>query len=164
MLKIAYKLHQLSFSGLMEVYLEGNLEKAGSERGEALLLAEQAFYDYLSQVFFPTPGALYAIWEEKGRYTAALRLEPYRDGLLLEGLETAPDLRRRGYARNLLEAVLRRFSDKPIYSHVAKSNRPSLLLHQSLGFRKIADQAAYIDGSVNNRCVTCLWKKDTAIG
>ena len=157
MLKIATKLNQLSFSGLMEVYLEGNLRNAGHSRGEALLRAEQDFYDYLSQVFFRTPGAVCAIWEEKGRYAAALRLEPYRDGLLLEALETAPDLRRRGFARALVKAVQEKYPDTVIYSHVAKDNTPSICFHQCLGFRKIADHAVYIDGSVNDRCATFLW-------
>lgn len=161
MLKLAHTLHELSFSALMGVYLEGNLLKTGGSYGPGLLEAEQEFYDYLRQVFFPTPGAVYAVWERGGNYTAALRLEPYRDGLLLEGLETAPELRRRGYANALVEAVLREFSGCRIYSHVAKSNVPSRNLHEKLGFRKVADHAVYINGSVNTRCVTYLWKNST---
>ena len=68
-------------------------------------LAEEEFYRYLSQVFFKTPGAICAVWEESGRYVSALRLEPYRDGLLLEALDSQTKLRRRGYAGGLIEAV-----------------------------------------------------------
>lgn len=164
MLKLCYKLHQLSFSRLMEVYLEGNLEKADFSRGESLLRAEQDFYTYLDRVFFRTEGSVYAIWEEGGRYLSALRLEPYRDGLLLEGLETAPDSRRLGYGRCLVTAVQQQFSEKKIYSHIARDNRASRSLHEALGFRKIADHSLYIDGSVNDRCATYLWTKETAIG
>ena len=78
MLYIATSLQQLRFGQLMEVYLESNLEKA--ER-IGLLQAEQDFYQYLDECFFPTPGAVYAVWVEGNEYISALRLEPYRDGL-----------------------------------------------------------------------------------
>lgn len=157
MLKLATKLHQLSFSRLMEVYLERNLEQSGSDRGAGLLCAEQAFYDYLSQVFFSTAGAVCAVWETEGVYAAALRLEPYRDGLLLEGLETAPALRRKGYAKSLVSAVQREYPQCKIYSHVRRDNTASLHLHKVLGFRVISHSAHYIDGSVDDRCVTLCW-------
>ena len=151
MLHLTKTLQQLSFGKLMEVYLEGNLEKA-AEVG--LLQAEQDFYQYLKECFFPTAGAVYAIWEENDAYCSALRLEPYKDGLLLSALETAPAYRCKGYARKLTEAVLEAFSESNIYSHVSKENLPSLALHEACGFLKISDFAAYIDGSVNNRAVT----------
>ena len=157
MLKLAKKLHQLSFSRLMEVYLESNLQKAGFSRGEQLLCAEQEFYDYLSQIFFRTPGAVYAIWDVEGKYAAALRLEPYRDGLLLAALETAPDLRRKGHGKSLVEAVQQAFSGTRIYSHVAKDNAASLRLHEQLGFQVISQQSVYLDGSSDSRSVTLCW-------
>lgn len=165
MLLIAKKLHELSFGKLMEVYAEGNLEN-GQElwpqlpQGQQLLLAEQEFYQYLSDVFFKTPGAVYAIWEQSGRYVSALRLEPYRDGLLLEALETAPAERRRGYARMLLLEVQRMLAGQgavKVYSHVHKSNTPSLKVHEQCGFRRISELAVYVDGSVNDRCCTLCW-------
>lgn len=153
MLYLAKTLKQLQFGKLMEVYLEGNLEKA-AEAG--LLQAEQDFYQYLKECFFPTDGAVYAIWEENGEYISALRLEPYKDGLLLAALETAPAFRRNGYARKLMEAVLEAFAEHNIYSHISKGNLPSLSLHEACGFRKIAESAVYLDGSVNARAVTLL--------
>ena len=73
MLKIAKTMKELSFSALMEVYLEGNRENGKDSypeepEGSQLMLAEQDFYNYLTQVFFPTEGAVYLIWEEQGRY------------------------------------------------------------------------------------------------
>ena len=100
MLCVVKRMGELDFAALMEVYEEGNLEN-GEElwpelpEGLRLLNAEQAFHQYLRECFFVTPEAVYCIWQEKGKYVSALRLEPYQDGLLLEALETAPHSRRR---------------------------------------------------------------------
>jgi GNAT superfamily N-acetyltransferase len=166
MLIVAEKLHKLSFSALMEVYEEGNLENAQEmypdcTRGQQLLRAEQDFYQYLSEIFFRTDGAAYLIWQERGQYLSALRLEPWEDGFLLEALETAPQFRRQGHAAALLEAMklyaMQRGIQK-IYSHVGKRNEASLRTHLSAGFEKILDHAVYADGSVMHNLYTlCLF-------
>ncbi len=144
---MARRLKDISFSSLMEVYLEGN-----SQNNRGLLQAEQDFWQYLQEVFFQTPGACYALWVWDGRYACALRLEPYKDGELLEGVETAPDLRRRGFAKALMRSAL---AGRPkVYSHVNKENLPSLALHKACGFRIISHSAQYIDGSADDRCYT----------
>lgn len=158
MLILAKKCSELNFSQLMAVYEEGNLENARMlwqelSEAELLLRAEESFYSYLQGDFFRTRGAYYAIWEEKGRYCSALRIEPYQDGVLLEALETRPDCRRRGYATMLMEAVIEQETRK-IYSHVGKKNAASLRTHEKCGFRKLLDHAAYIDGSVSSNAVT----------
>lgn len=151
MLYLAKSMHQLQFGKLMEVYTESNADKA--ENG-GLLQAEQDFYQYLQECFFTTPEAVYAIWTQNGAYVSALRLEPYKDGLLLAALETAPEHRRRGYAGKLICAVLAAFPGKKIYSHISRKNTASLAVHKKCGFRKIADTAVYIDGSVNPGAIT----------
>ena len=163
MLILARSIRDLSFSKLMDVYIEGNMENAEEfwpelDDGQKLLRAEQEFYQYLTEVFFRTPEAVYAIWEESGNYISALRLEPYRDGLLLEALETAPSRRRQGYAEKLIRAVQEQFSNQRIYSHVGKKNVASLRVHEKCGFRRISEHAAYIDGSVNQRACTLSWE------
>jgi RimJ/RimL family protein N-acetyltransferase len=155
MLYLAKSLQQLHFGKLMEVYTESNAEKADNA---GLLQAEQDFYQYLRDCFFTTPGAVYAIWQEQGTYVSALRLEPYKDGLLLEALETAPEHRRRGFACRLIQAVLTEFAENKIYSHVSKRNLPSLAVHEKCGFWKISDSAAYIDGSVDERAITLCYQ------
>lgn len=125
MLILAKKLHELAFGKLMEIYVEGNLEngqQAAPEEpvAQQIAIGEQNFYQYLNQVFFPTPEAVYAVWEENGQYISALRLETYRDGMLLEALETRPDYRRRGYAKKLIDAVLPYYPGLKIYSHVSR--------------------------------------------
>ena len=163
MLILARSIRDLSFTRLMEVYTEGNLENAEEfypdlPEGQKLMQAEQDFYQYLNEVFFKTSGAVYAIWEERGAYVSALRLEPYRDGLLLEALETAPSRRRQGYGEKLIRAVQEQFPDQKIYSHVGKMDVAALRVHEKCGFRRISEHAAYIDGSVNHRACTLCWE------
>lgn len=156
---IANRLGELSFGKLMEVYSEGNLEK-GQElwpdepEGRQMALAEQEFYQYLQQVFFRTPDARYLILEESGRYLSALRLEPYRDGLLLAALETAPEYRNKGYGAQLVQAALESVGAMKVYSHVEKGNTASLRVHEKCGFSRVLEHAVYADGSVDDRCCT----------
>lgn len=162
MLYLATKLREVDFSALMGVYEEGNRENGalvhpGLPQGQQILRAEQSFHQYLKEVFFPTAGAVYAIWVENDIYVSALRLEPYEDGLLLEALETAPAHRRKGYAEKLLRAVQVEFPQK-IYSHVSKKNTASLAVHQKCGFRQVLDYAKYIDGSVVRSAVTLCYR------
>ena len=162
MLIVAKGFKDFSFGKLMEVYSEGNLENAqdlwpDESQARGIALAEQDFYNYLQQVFFRTPDARYLIWEEQGRYVSALRLEPYRDGLLLAALETAPEMRQKGYAVSLVQAALEHAGAGKIYSHVAKGNAASLRTHEKCGFRRILNHAVYADGSVNHVCCTLLY-------
>lgn len=161
MLYIARRLKDLDFRQLMDIYEEDNLENAAElwpeePQGQQLLLAEQSFHQYLRECFFSTEGALYCVWVENDRYVSALRLEPYQDGLLLEALETRPDQRRKGYAVELVKAVLSEVGDTKIYSHVGKRNSASLKTHEKCGFRRILEHAVYADGSVmTNHCTFC---------
>lgn len=164
MLRIVKHPRELSFPQLMAVYREADRkEGAGTFPEEPELrqleLAEEDFRRYLWEVFFRTPGAAYALWEEEGRYVSALRLEPYRDGLLLAGLETLPEKRGRGYGEKLVEAVQHLPQVSKLYSHVEKSNTPSLALHKKRGFRTISQTATYIDGSVTSRACTLMWER-----
>ena len=75
MLYLARSLSRLHFSSLMAVYAESNRENGREfwpEEPEMrqIQLAEEDFYRYLSQVFFRSPGAVYAVWEENGRYVS----------------------------------------------------------------------------------------------
>ncbi len=161
MLIAAKNMGELDFPGLMEIYIEGNRENGADLYPEEpeprqLQLAEEGFRNYLAQDFFRVSGAMYYIWQEDGVPVSALRLEPYRDGQLLEALETRPDCRRRGYGEQLIRAVLAQAQGK-VYSHVHKKNVPSLAIHKKCGFRRISELAAYVDGSVNDRCCTLCY-------
>jgi GNAT superfamily N-acetyltransferase len=166
MLIIATRIQELNFNALMEVYREGNAENGAQyypneSAAEQLIFAEQDFYQYLVQCFFAQDGAVYALWKCDGGYAAALRLEPYQDGLLLEALETTPDKRRQGYARKLIQAVqswLGEHGPMKVYSHVSRKNVASQRCHQSCGFCKILDHAVYADGSVLTGSDTYLYE------
>ena len=162
MLLIIRKLSELHFSKLMNVYRESTTN-TGIERypyysdEEQRFHAEADFYHYLKSVFFRQPNSFYAIWEDSGDYKAALRLEPYCDGLLLCALETAPEARKEGFATALIEAVLyylRERNIETVYSHVSKTNIPSMAVHRKCGFQIIKNHAVYSDGSVLHNSLT----------
>lgn len=166
MLKLATRIRELNFYALMDVYREGNREIGAAtyphaDEAEQLLQAEQDFYQYLVQCFFMVDGAVYAMWEENGKYLSALRLEPYADGLLLAALETALEYRRQGYACKLMQAVqdwLSQHGTIKVYSHVSRTNEASQRAHCNCGFRKILDYAVYADGSVLTGSDTYLFE------
>ncbi len=159
MLKLIERMGDLPFRALMDIYAEGNAEN-GLDRwpeetpDRRIALAEEGFHQYLREVFFKTPGAVYALWEVEGKPVSALRLEPYRDGMLVSALETAPALRKKGYAKALLGEVSARFQRLDLYSHVGKWNVPSMKVHEKCGFIREQEYAVYLDGSVNDHCCT----------
>lgn len=166
MLFIAKSMKELDFRRLMEIYTEGNQENGADRWPEEtpdrqLALAEEGFYDYLKNDFFRQEDACYAVWVENGQYVCALRTEPYKDGLLLEALETKPAERRKGYAVKLIQAVQVQLpKNGKLYSHVSKRNAASLKAHEKCGFKKITDCAVYVDGSVNSRAFTLCWTNE----
>ena len=89
---------------------------------------------------------------------AALRLQRWNDGWLLEGLQTHRDHRRKGYAKALITAVLEELQLDKIYVHIQRDNIPSIALHQACGFQKILDHAVYLDGSVHPNADTYVYK------
>ena len=97
----------------------------------------------------------------EGRYKAALRMEPYTDGVLLEALSTMPGERRKGYAYMLVTEVQKYLLTLPykvVYSHIHKKNLPSLQLHNKCGFQMFSDSARYIDGTVTQKsCTMCYY-------
>lgn len=163
MLKVFQSSQQLNMAQLQHVY-EQSIIEAGKENYSYLpehlqfLRATEDFYDYVD-FFLKDADSLYAIWMPDGVCGAALRLEKYRDGYLISGLETALTARRRGYATALIHAVqeyLSQFGTYRLYSHVDKKNIVSLTVHEKCGFYQILDHAVFIDGSVSHRsCTLC---------
>lgn len=166
MLTVAKRLQQLQFGQLMAVYAESNRENGEDFYPQLspqaqLLQVEQEFYAYLSDCFFRQPDAAYYTWSDNGKYVSALRLEPYRDGFLLEALETHPEHRGRGYAKMLLRAVQERAEYERIYVHISRRNALSIAVHTACGFRKVLNHAVYADGSVLHSSDTWLYEKPT---
>ena len=161
MVRYLGSLEQIRYSDLMELYEESIRFAAKNEyphedENAAVFSAQNDFYQYMLQIFFPTKGAFCAVWEVKGRPVSILRMEPYEDGLLLNGLETALDYRRRGYGENLVNAVLAQCGCK-VYSHVRRTNSSSMELHKKAGFSIFMDSCKYLDGSTDPNGVTFVW-------
>ncbi len=160
MLICAEAFQELDFDALMDVYLEGN-----RENGEDLYpnepperqteLAKRDFGYYLRESFFTQDNACCCIWSEDGAYRSSLRLEPWQDGLLLEALETHPEHRRKGYAKKLISAVLKKLPEGTrVYAHISKQNTPSLTTHRVCGFYKLLDYSVDTDGERYDHQVT----------
>lgn len=166
MLIIAQTLAELDFPQLMNIYIEANREHGEDlwpEKSieEQISLSEQDFLAFLQNQFFTKSDALYMIWVEQGKYISALRLEPFRDGLLLEALETLPEERRKGYACKLITAMQKWSSGLDIagiYAHVSKQNLPSLKTHIRCGFEIFMDHSVYNDGTHNDRAYTMRYQ------
>lgn len=162
MLKVIENIRQLDFAALMSVYEETNI-LSGKEQypnlteSEQLREAEQVFYQYLYSVFFRQKGARYVVWVENRNYISAMRVEPYLDGFLLCGLETAPSFRKMGYAKKMICAFQESTREQKLYSHISKRNAASIQTHISCNFRIIKDYATHLDGSVFRDSVTMLY-------
>ena len=164
MLHIYRRFSEINIDELMKVYEQSNrdrgtLEYPDEPDGLQITLVEQDFYNYLNEDFFSNPNSLYFIWEEEGKYLCAARLEQYKDGFLVEGIETRPTERRMGYASLVLSGLLKHIKENMkacVYSHVKKNNKASLALHKSCGFEVISDAALLIDGSFSREYQTMV--------
>ena len=167
MLQIAEAYSELDLSAVDRIYGEFLIESARENYPDAgkdygIALAREDFHSYLRDFFRDGEKAFYAFWVVDGVCVSALRMEGYRDGLLIEALETQPDMRCKGYASLLLRAAAAYADEKyhlPIYAHVGKKNNASLAVHRKCGFETILDHAEYIDGTVTQRAVTVCKKK-----
>ena len=161
MLQIIHNIQQISYSALMLVCREsiihsGKQNYPGFSEAEQLIQAENDLYDYLTTMFQTDSKAICAVWVAEGSYKAILRLEEYRDGLLLNSLETAPEARRKGYGSLLVQNTLLQFPNINIYCHIHRNNKASIALHEKCGFCKIADSSLLLDGSfVRNYYTYC---------
>ena len=144
MLIVARNVSDLKVCTLAEVYELDSLQEG------------QDFYGFLCEDFFPE--GICCVWEEKGRYVAALRLQRWQDGYLLEGLQTHPDHRGRGYAKQLILESLEALKPEKVYSHIRRDNAPSIAVHISCGFRKLHDHATYLDGTLHLHSDTYLFE------
>jgi RimJ/RimL family protein N-acetyltransferase len=163
MIEVATSMHQLAFGQLMEVYSQSNQESGAAlwpeePAGVQLANAEQEMYAYLREVFFPAGGRVWYLCRDS-RYVSALRLESWRNGLLLTALETSPAHRGKGYAKELISGVQAKLGAVKIYSHISKENAPSIAVHEACGFSKIYDYAVLLDSSVDRKFATYLYEK-----
>ena len=167
MLKIVRSMSQLPFQQLMALYRESNLRSARENWSEydpeyGLQMVERMCYEDLQQGLFSMPDACICLWLMEGEPVSCLRLEPWKDGILLTGLETAPGHRNQGHACELLQGVQAHLAQQgrvKLYSHIHHKNAPSIRVHTKCGFRRISDCARLLDGSVASYTGTYLYEK-----
>lgn len=157
MLKIIKSMRDFPFAKVMDVYAQSNAATAaehfsGESEAQGLYRAEMEFYQFLRHDFFTMGDSFYAIWTEKEKPVSAVRFERWKDGFLLEGLETHPDYRGLGYGTKLMKAALCEIRE-PVYAHVKKDNTASLRVHEKCGFIRCSD-TALVDGSYDRRFLT----------
>jgi len=147
-------MNQLPLEALEQIYSESLHSNANNRSYQSAL---DAFLEYLRMDFFPEGGS-FCLWKIEDVFVSAARFLPYKDGLLLAGLETAPQHRKQGNAVSLLQEALRCIdsSPTPIYSHVHTENRISLRLHEACGFSVLYHHARLLDGTVSSRYYTLL--------
>jgi RimJ/RimL family protein N-acetyltransferase len=168
MLKIIRSMSDVNVEQLLDVYLQSNREIGkcnfpNDNTNLQLLKAQDMFISFLREDFFCQKSAFYALWEREGHYVAALRVEPYCDGVIIAGLETALSARECGYASALLTEVvnyLQSMGCRKAYSHILKNNKVSLHIHSKCGFQLILEYARLLDGTVTQRyCTMCCCLK-----
>ena len=104
-------MNELNTEQLLAVYRDENQTKGrifypDASPYEQLMQVEDDFLSYLREDFFRQKDAFYALLDDGESYCSAVRLEPYKDGMLLEGIATTPNKRRQGYATEMLKAAL----------------------------------------------------------
>ena len=163
MLKVIKHPKYMDFTQIIHVYARSigaasEAYKDAISSYEKKRMAENEFYSFLVDWLCNCDEHILFIWEREDNYVSAVRVEPYKDGYLVCGLETRPDQSGKGYAKALLEHVVSYLGhEKPLYSHVDKKNASSLAVHVHAGFTVISDTAAFVDGTVTNRAYTlCL--------
>ena len=154
---------QLSYMQTMQLYSRDLQEDAAAHYPsltgqEALFASEQAFYSYLKDVFFQTPGACMYAWSVDGVLRSCLRIEPYENAFLLCGITTDPDYLRRGFGEKLLRGVSALYAG-PLYSHVEKSNYASLQLHLKCDFERRFEWARMLNGEMLHNFCTFVHEK-----
>ena len=155
MLRVITSMKPLNHQKLLSVYSESIAQAAENKSGDLPIgirmnEAEQNLLDYVRD-FLTYKDAFICLWELDDTYVAVIRVEPYKDGYLISGLETVPVQRRKGFGRKLLTAVIDQFcgcDDFKLYSHVKRDHIASFKLHLSCGFSVISDCAVLLDGSV----------------
>ena len=157
MLKIIKSMKDFPFAKVMEVYAESNAATAKEQfpwepEAQGLYRVEMEFYQYLRHDFFTMGDSFYCLWMEGGIPVSAVRFERWKDGWLLEGLETHPDSRGLGYGTKVVESALEEIRE-PVYAHVKKDNLASLRVHEKCGFSRCQD-TALVDGSFDARFLT----------
>lgn len=141
---------QIDERQLMDIYAESNLENTAhfypetTDKAAAVKQVEAAYLMFLKSEFLASANNTCWVLEENGSWVSALRLSRIdSDFYYLEALETLPALRGKGYASQLLSAVIAELKDGGSFrlcDCVRKTNTASIKTHLKCGFRIISEE------------------------
>lgn len=146
---------------LMSIYVESNFENTDyfypeiTDKVEAVKKVEHDFCDYIKTEFLNGANSYY-VWENGGIWVSALRLYYIKDNFyFLEALETSPNFRKKGYATQLLTAVINELKTKGTFKIcvcVGKNNIASLNTYKKCGFKVVNENGYdYLQKEIDNR-------------
>ena len=125
------------------VYSEASYEIAKDKHpdmqdlSEAIREEEQYFVEKFLRKFMSKNENTYYVWDTNGEWVSAFRLTKLEGYYFMEALETTPEHRRKGYASELIKAVIQKLEEDEsvvIRSNVRKTNTASLAMHRKCGF------------------------------
>lgn len=129
----------------MDLYRESMAQLAG--RFESPQAMEQAYGEFLKE-FVTHPNQMVLVEEVDGVWVSGLRCVESAPGVwYLEALETAPQARGKGWAKQLLTHTQQQLTQqgaRELFSLIDPNNTPSIATHVACGF--VATQRQPING------------------
>ncbi len=108
---------------------EADTQGTPSENEESCILLDTKSAE---DTDFEEKNAINVRSREEGVFSA--KIMPYMDGMYVYEVEVKESLRHQGYGTRHMEALLRAFSDAPVYLQVSSKNTPAVGLYKKLGF------------------------------
>ncbi|MBQ8927099.1 MAG: ribosomal protein S18-alanine N-acetyltransferase [Oscillospiraceae bacterium] len=119
-------------------------------------LAEGWSYDALMETAGSASGCILAALSGEGAvlgFLAANLVPP--EGELLE-IAVAPDCRRRGIGRQLVQALIRTLGEGQLFLEVRMSNAPAIALYEQCGFVRVGVRKRFYQHPTEDAAVMCL--------
>lgn len=114
--------------------------------------------------FVSVPGQFVLVEVRDGVWASALRAVPFGEGRwFIEAVETAPAMRHRGCARDLLAHTidyLQSIGATALSCIIAPENAASQRLHESCGFVATDDAPINPWGELEDACILYRWTMD----
>ena len=166
----AKSLDDIDFKALMELYLEGNTENGkyfskvnGLTADEGRNLSENQFKSFLEDTFFNNnSNNIYFIVKNENTYISAVRANYMSNNCYyLEGLETNPDFRHKGYATLLYDYIFKYLkATTKLFLTIAINNEFSIKTHIKSGFIETSELGySDIKNNVRNENTRLFTKK-----
>ncbi|MBQ9969162.1 MAG: GNAT family N-acetyltransferase [Oscillospiraceae bacterium] len=169
MLLVFETMNDMQLQQLMKLYEDGNRINVPlafpdcTDTEEGLRKIEEGFTQWLRDDFFPKEENTYYVLEEEGQWVSTFRLTKIDDFYFLEALHTPVALRRRGYAKKLMNEVIQYLKQRGsviLRDNVRKDNEASLAVHRQCGFTiEQEDGIDYLDGQTYPKCYGLIYEE-----